>query len=59
MIRVNCVRFNMTAADAQTPELGIGSFYISLTHFMFEYRSHIWTPTGLGVDMSFSGLAYK
>ena len=24
MIRVNCVRFNMTAADAQDAQLGIG-----------------------------------
>ena len=24
MIRVNCVRFNMTAADAQVAQLGIG-----------------------------------
>ena len=44
MIRMNCVRFNVTAADAQRRELGI--------------RSLLAWYTGLGVEMSLSVLTY-
>ena len=45
MIRVNCVRFNMTAADAQDAQLGIGglwaghAFILRAASWLFRHRN--------------------
>ena len=41
MIQVNCVRFNMTAADAQVAQLGIGGLWA-------------WYDLGLNVSVGLS-----
>ena len=41
MIRVNCVRFNMTAADAQNAQLGIGGLWA-----WYTLELNIWVISG-------------
>ena len=46
MIRVNCVRFNMTAADAQVAQLDIGGLWawydLGLNVWVGFERVHVW-----------------
>ena len=41
MIQVNCVRFNMTAADAQDAQLGIGGLWA-----WYTLGLNIWVISG-------------
>ena len=58
MIRVNCVRFNTTAADAQVAQLGIGGLWAWYDLRLNVWSEWVWAPTGLGVEMSLSALTY-
>ena len=40
MIRVNCVKFNMTAADAQVEQLGIGGLWA-----WYDLGLNIWVKS--------------
>ena len=56
VIRVNYVRFNMAAADAQSHDLDIWSLWAWYTIMANVWV--FWAPTGLGVQMSLSALTY-